>query len=717
MTATQVAALPQARHVLVVATQCPAIDRPMPDLVAVADELHGVLTDPDLGACQDAGVTGAALVRSGSADRATVDAAVRAAIVRAGEARAVLVLAFLGHGQSAKEPHLYYLAADSLPDQSVTAVDVNGLIKVAVGHPHLAGLVVLLDTCQSGAGLPSTGSLVGGFSEGQTRVSVLAAAPAQEPAFDLDFSVRIVHHVREGFHDAGDFVSMRHYRAALAADLPLQDPLALEYNGVATAAEEELWLAKNSRRGPVSAAAGLGTIGADQLASALKSWPQDAADGGDRVRDAADLAALRDRAAQSDEIGALRVYEVADALLLVRETELFLITWAGLRLTPYDVRRAMVELNAGSDWFRTPLTAPAELSAGELMRHFLEDAALQIPHGGGRGRPYARALARCLVAVGHVCGLDTSGEQVQKWGEAHDLTLELTDARRWADGLRAQSGASLVVSLHAALTDWPDSLTVWLRRDDTCSNAHSVACAPSREGVEAALPEVLNWAEEQLPPDVRLTHVDMVVRAALLAKWRPEDADDGLYRLGADRSVVLRWADRLFVPRHFRTINKRARQNLEACRQYLLSTGDAPVWWVNAASNAEVAALREYFRTGQYPLAVGITHRSAVFTELLQTLLPYTPVLLWPDEETGAVIKSPAALARLWERLPADFIRGQRLRWTAGDAKMPDVAVPTPESAELVELALLRAAWHDLPWLDFCDAFRERAPMSAGGSQ
>ncbi|MEW2585235.1 hypothetical protein [Streptomyces virginiae] len=699
------------------ATQCDALaDKTLKDLVKVADELHEVLVDPDLGACRDVGVTGAALVRSGEADRAAVDTAVREAVVRAGEARAVLVLAFLGHGQSPpNSPQLYYMASNSEPGNSVMSFDVNGLIGEAVNQENLAGLIVLLDTCQAGAALPSAEALVGGFRDGQTRLSVLAAAPAQEPAYDLDFSRRIVHHVREGFREAGEFVPVARYRAALVADLPSQDPLHMEYHGVPTAADEGLWLAKNTCRRPVSVPVGLGPIGTAQLDDALRSWPQGGADASLCVGDQQDLAALRDRAGTGDEIGALRVYEVADALLLVRETELFLTMWAGQRITSYDLRRAMTELNAGSEGFRKPLTAPPGLTAGELLRHFLEDAALHDPHGGSR-RPYARALARCLVAVAHACGMDAAGEEVLKWADAHGLTVELTDAVERARRLREQESASLVISLHAALTDWPDSLTVWLRRGDTCSNAHSIPCTPSREGVESALPEVLEWAEDLLPPDVRLTHIDMVVRAALLAKWRPEEAEDGLYRLGVDRSVVLRWADRLFVPRHFRSMNKRARLALEACRTHVLDTGESPVGWMNAATSGEVAALREHCKAGLCPPAVGIGHRSGVFFDLLQTLLPYAPVLLWPDGEAGTVVEPPAGLARLWERLPADFIRAQRLRWSA-DLKGQHAGAPNPESAELMELSALRAAWHDLPWLDFCDSFRGRAPMSAGGTE
>ncbi|MEV8531535.1 hypothetical protein [Streptomyces sp. NPDC051211] len=715
MSTTSAAALPQARHVLVVATQCPRADQELPDLVEVAEQLHGVLTDPALGACQDGGVADAELVRSGSAGRAAVDNAVRDAIVLAGEAHAVLVLAFLGHGQSPKgSPHLYYMANDSEREDANTSVDVNSLITAAVNRPGIAGVIVLLDTCQSAAAVPTAGDLVGGFRDGQTRFSLLTAATAQEPAYDLDFSRRITHHVREGFPEAGEFVPVQHYRAALVKDLPDQDAHALEYDGMPTAAEAGLWLAVNVRRRPVRVAEGLGAIGAADLARALRSWPQAGADTTTHCKDHADLAALRDRAARSPDLGALRVREVTDALLLVREAELFLVAWAGRVLSGYTVRRAMAELNARSSDFREPMRAAPGLSGSGLLRHFLEHAALRETDRDGH-RTSAGAVARCLVAVAHACGLDASGDEVQRWADAHGLTLDLNDAREWSRRMRQQGGASLVVSLHAARYDWPDSLTVWVRRGEECSRAHTFPCTPTQTGVEQALPDVLDWAEEQLPPDVRLNHIDMVVRAELLPKWRPEEAEAGLFLLGVDRSVVLRWADRLFVPRYLRRMNETARRRLESWQHHVLTTGEAPVDWVNAATSGEVEQLRKAFMAGSYQRAAGICRRSGVFAELVQVLLPYTPVLLWPDEETGTVAKPPTVLARFWERLPADFVRAQRLRW-AMQGSGADCVSPTGDNVHLAELAALRAAWHDLPWLDFCDSFQERAPMSAGGS-
>ncbi|MEI5102655.1 hypothetical protein RB200_34260 [Streptomyces sp. PmtG] len=713
MSGTSAAALPQARHVLVVATQCPQADQELADLVKVAQGLHDALTDPALGACQDSGVAGAELVRSGRAGHRAVEDAVRDAIVRAGEAHAVLVLAFLGHGQSPHgTPHLHYMAHDSERDDETTSVDVNGLLTKAVNRRGVAGVIALLDTCHSGAAAPLAGDLVGGFRDGQTRLALLAAAPAREPAYDLDFSRRISAHLRAGFDGAGEYVPVARYRAALAADLPDQDPVALAYDGDPTA-EQDLWLAVNVQRTAVRVAEGLGEIGAQDLALALRSWPQGEARGSASYEYGTELRDLRDRAARSADLGALRVREVADALLLVREAEQFLVTWAGRVLTSYTVRRAMAELNTGGDR-REPVRAAPRLSGAELLRHFLEHAALRETDRDGHHTCTA-AVARCLVALAQVCDLDPADDEIRRWADAHGLTLELNDAREWARRLRQQGEASLVVSLHAARCDWPESLTAWLRRGEECSGAQTFPCAPSQAGVEQVLGDVLEWAEERLPADVRISRVDMVVRAELLPKWRPEQAEVGLFLLGAERSVVLRWADRLFVPRYLRRMNEIARRRLESWQHHVLTTGKAPVDWVRAASAGEVEQVRWAFKTGSCQLAAGIGDRSGVFAELVQVLLPYTPVLLWPDDEDGVVAEPPEGLARFWERLPADFALAQQLRWAAqvGGA---GAGPPTGDSVHLAELAALRAAWHDLPWLDFCDSLQERAPLPAGGT-
>ncbi|MFF6954931.1 hypothetical protein [Streptomyces sp. NPDC008317] len=695
------------------ATQCPQAEQHLTGLVAVADELHSALTDPALGACRGSRTPAAEVVRSGDADQPMVEATVRDAIARAGEAHAVLVLAFIGHGQSPQgSSQLYYMASNSRPEDANSSVDVNGLITAAANQQGIAGIVVLLDTCQSGAALTSAAALVGGFRDGQTRASVLAAASAHEAAYQLDFTRQITRWIREGFEDAGEFVPVGYYRAALIKSLQNQDAVALDYDGMPVASEAGLWLAVNAQRRPVKGAEGLGEIGAADLAAALRAWPDGGV--GTDFRGYDDLARIRDLAARSPDFGALRVREVADALLLVHDTEMFLVKWASRQLTSYTVHRAMAELNTLRRDIHEPLRADPDLSGGDLLTYFLEHAALRQTTMDGR-RTSVQALARGLVAVAEVCELDPSDNDIQRWADSHGVTVELNDAREWSGYQKRQRETSLVVSLHAARIDWPDSLSVWLRRGEECLPLESFACVPTQAGVEEALTEVVHWAEAQLAPDARLNHIDVVVPAALLPSWRPEEVEVGLYLLGVDRTVVLRWADRLFVPRHFHGINEIARARLTEWQHYVLTTGQAPVDWLGPNETGEVQQLRDRLRKGHFQRAIGIGHRSRDFAELVQTLLPYTPVLLWPGEEHHVVDAPPAALARYWEKLPAAFIRAHQLRWDEESDGADCVSGPEDSGiGHLAELAALRTAWHDLAWLDFCRWFQGNTMLPAG---
>ncbi|MCS0638670.1 hypothetical protein NX801_24045 [Streptomyces sp. LP05-1] len=728
------------RHVLVVASQCDS-QQYLKDLDTVAGELYEVLTDPALGACQESPVAGAELVRSGRAGRDTVDTAVRAAIHAAGRQHAVLVLAFVGHGQSPEGSNrLYYLAEATGEEDAAGSVDVNSLVTAAANQDGIAGVVLLLDTCQAAAGLPGLDALVGGYAKGRTRVTALAAAPAQQSAFELDFGRTLTRLIRHGFPGEGEVVPLRAYREALMSELSDQDAAWLDYDGSVTA-DEGLWLAHNARGPRWTAGLELGELGACDLRAALDSWPGGGLSGAAVTEP---LRALRDRAAADPGRGAPRVREVADALLVVADTERALFDWAGSALTTYVIQRAVAALNAGQQGGREPFHPPPELAGRELLRHLLEFTALHAPrlHGRNVRHAAASALAPCLIALAHACGLDCADARADRWAEAAGALPALGDARRQLAAWHGDRRISLIVSLHAARVDWPDSISVWLRDGDGCSHGEVFECVPSQAGVEAVLPEILYWAEDRLPPGARLLQVDVVVPAALLPAWRPEEAEAGLYRLGVDRTVTLRWADRLFVPRHLRGINDRAREQLEKAENQVPVDGEAPVDWLDAEATREPKRLKELCRDGGFNRAIGIGHRPADLVELVQLLLPYTPVLLWPGDESGPAARTQVALGRHWAGLPGKFTAAYlaRLRAAAGrpaagppeavtpGAGPPDTGAPAagplgsegsaagPSGAEVTvhetvheddfaSLAGVRSAWHDLPWLDVCGWF------------
>lgn len=136
------------RRVLVIGSQCDALPR-LSFLPRLADELYEVLADPQLGACTPA------LPRQGPLHDPTlpelVDALERA--FEAGDAEgAMLLLALVGHG-IARGSDFYFLSRDASA-QGRASRDLHlsqHLKELLRDSTELDGLVVLLDTCQSGA--------------------------------------------------------------------------------------------------------------------------------------------------------------------------------------------------------------------------------------------------------------------------------------------------------------------------------------------------------------------------------------------------------------------------------------------------------------------------------------------------------------------------------------------------------------------------------------
>ncbi|MER5770783.1 vWA-MoxR associated conflict system protein [Streptomyces sp. NPDC001985] len=702
------------RQALVVATQC-ARERKLTGLAPVAAALFDALTDPRTGGCEPSGADGTDEVRSGAATRQLIDETVRAAIKCAGEAGAVLVLVFIGHGQApADATTLHYMANDSAPGEAGGSVDVGALLAAAADQPGIGGVVALVDTCHAAAGAPPAANLAGGYAQGLKRVTVLAATAAHRPAYSLDFSRALTSVLREGVPDAGEFLLPRHAKRVLGGKLSNQNVMINDFDGDPDAVDE-LWLAHNACHLPAGGRPGgcLGETGGADLADALAAWPgAPLPPPGGWTR--AELVALTARAIGSPAPEALWVREVAGALVAAVDTAAFLTGWAS-GLTTARLRDAVTlvnRLSATSGPAHPPLRPPAGLTGGELLRHLLEYAALRTApaSAGGTGG----GLARCVAAVADVCGLDCSDGPAREWARRTDAVIALADARDGIAELRARREPRLVISLHAARVDWPESLSVWLREGDRCDHRQEFGCEPTRAGVEEMLPEILDWAEALLPPGAPVRHVDIVAPSSVLLSWQPERARAGLYELGVDRTVTLRWAHRLSVPGRLGRMNRVAREQLRALAEPAPG-GRAPVDWLDADAAGDLAALGEFLRIGRYQRAIGVDHRPPHLAEVADALLPYTPILLWPGAEDGrAGTEQRRSLDELWSRLPAGFGDAYRRRRHADAGLAP--APGTDDGPLLDALAELRAVWHDLEWLDFCQWFetaRSPAPSPA----
>ncbi|MFI1486143.1 hypothetical protein [Streptomyces sp. NPDC020747] len=694
------------RHALVVATQCPAAKQHLSTLVTMAEELHGLLTDPEIGACVPSDPDGGPALRSGKVTARQVEDAVRAAARRANEARAELVLAFLGHGQTPMgNATLYYMADDTLAGDAGSSVEVGKLIADAGDLPGVKGVITLIDTCHAGAGVPDTRALAGGFALGNNRHSLLMAAAAHQNAYDLDFSRELALLLRHGVLGRGEFLRAATLKLELTkpSRIVKQNCENLDRDGDPDAVEE-LWVALNVRRPTWTPGRHIGDFGSEDLREALAAWPGHPALAGGWNPQA--LRALREQAEASESPGALRVRQVADGLLQAGTTVDMVHAWAGRALTTPALRSVAADLNAAyeaADPSFDPLRPPKRTEGTDLLRYILEHAALRV---FATANPVGR-LARAVAAIADRCRLDPDDERVDAWAGSVDGVVELSDAVARQAALRQDGTWRLVISLHTARIDWPESLSVWLRDGERGEHHEEFPCEPTRAGVERLFPEIIAWAWKKVPGGARLRNIDVVVPAPLMLTWEPEKASDGQYALGAGHTVVLRWAGRLAVPGYLAGMNERGRDRLKELDE---RPGDdrAPVDWLADGDTRDTGALTDSLRWGAYDRAIGLDHRPPHLTELVEMLLTYTPILLWPRTDADVDGRGRECLDAYWERLPDQFIEAYRRRWRAEVGGPARPARPADE--HLVGLAGIRAAWHDLEWLDFCRWFEQQPP-------
>ncbi|MFF7775005.1 hypothetical protein ACFZCG_11285 [Streptomyces tanashiensis] len=694
------------RHALVIATQCPAAKQQLSNLVTRANELHRLLTDPEIGACSPSDPDGGLALRSGEASQRQIEDAVRAAAHRADEAGAVLVLAFLGHGQTPLgNSKLYYMAYDTRVDHAASSVAIGNLLTDAGDLPGVKGVITLIDTCHAGAGAPDTQELAGGFSLGKSRYSLLMAAAASQKAYDLDFSRELASLLRDGVPGTGELLRASALKLALTDRILRQNCQVLDWDGDPDAVEE-LWVAVNVRRPAWTPGRQIGDLGSQDLREALAAWPEHPvpADGWNRPA----LRELCERAAGSEAPGALRVWQVAHGLVLAGVTADVIHAWAGQALSTPTLWSVAADLNSDYEAARPPLDPvrpPKWIEGSALLRYILEHAAL---HTSVRGNPVAR-LARVVAALADRCGLGTDDERVRAWARDAGGDIELRDAVARQAALRQDRRWRLVISLHAAQIDWPETVSVWLR-DGGHSEYHEVHhCEPSRTGVERLFPEIIRWARKKVPGGAPITNVDVVVPAPLLLTWEPERASAGRTWLGVRNTVVLRWAGRLAVPGFLAGMNEEDRDRLKELDERCPGDTGAPVDWLSEHDTRDAGMLSERLSLGCYERAIGLDHRPPHIAELMEALLIHTPILLWPRTDSDVGSSGRDRLGEYWDRLPDHFIEAYRHRWSA-EAGGPIRPAGTRDE-RLADLAGLRAAWHDLDWLDFCGWFEQHHPI------
>ncbi|MEU3622495.1 hypothetical protein [Amycolatopsis coloradensis] len=637
-------------------------------LDSAADDLRTRLANPAIGACapNDA--------RPGT--KAEIEQAVRTAIETAGKRRAVLVLAFLGHGFTTdQDSHLYYMAADSRVASPASGVDVARLVTEAAGEPGVAGIILLIDTCHAAGGVPDVHRITGGAGGGRTQVAVLFASTADQPAYGMQLTTSLNVVLRDGIAGVGPRLHLDHDLVTRLRDRIVGQAVGSLNYDANPYAMGELWLARNTAHQAETVTDVVGPTGQEQLRTTVSVWRPDYAFP-ERWSESA-LNELAEYLAGASTPAEQMVLRQVRTILDCVHTAAVLTDISGSSLTTESLRTAArlskIEPN------RT-------LSGTALLRDLLERAALRQTRIRGHR---LEAVVRFVAALAIVTSNGEADPGLRAWAADRQMTTELNDAFAVLAAARQVANTRLVVSLANALTGWPEQVEAWLRQGQQLPDYHRETCErPDRPGVEAAIGAVIRWAHGRLTGVETLEHIDVVAPAHLLASWYPEEADIGAYLLGVHHLVTPRWSGRLGPSPAYGDINHAARTILVR----MAAAERTPVDWITAAELADPGTLKRRLKTGGFGGAIGVNHVPDDLPDVLDLLLPHSPVLLWPRQDSrGAPLSATAD--QHWHTWPDGLLLAYRHRLSDGTTD--------PESC-------LRTVWHDEQWLEFCHWFETR---------
>jgi hypothetical protein len=675
----------QSRHVLVVGAQCEAMGT-LTRLPEAARELHAVLTDPARGACLPRTGDHGSLLVSDTLTPEDVRTAVHEAVRRAQADNAVLVVALLGHGFTPpQQADLYYMVAKSTVGSTMSAVNVGQLLTEAVDERGVEGVIALIDTCHAAGAMPDAGRIAGGVRAGRTRLSVLTAAAADQPARGMRLTFALSEVLREGIAGAGTAVYPdARLTEELRGRIVGQAVGRFEYDNDPFVAEG-LWLARNARSAPGVRGGVVGPVGRQDLETAVAMWRAEMRLPAPLTR--GELETLHTFAQQgqvddaADPRWRTRVTHVVATLLAGAETVVLLSKVFAEVLTSELLREA-----------RQLAGLPPEAEGPELLRDLVEYAALRAARANES--PW-KAPARLVAALAQLSGADTVAPRLREWAGDLGVVTEFNDALAEFARKRQQGELRLVVSLAGALTDWPDEVDAWLLGTGEPLPVHQRFRCESVGpfGTGLAIGAALKWARGRLASPEELVNVDVAAPAHLLARWQPEEAKVGRRLLGVNHDVVVRWSGRMDPMEESGEMNDAARKALRDMAGYAGVT----VEWIGASVLADRQGLEQGLMTGRYDTAVGLDHHPDTLQDVLEQLLPYAPIILWPRRDVRACDDRLRTLVqRNWRSLPGGLPDAYRQRWSR------------EHEGCVACLGDVRAVWHDEAWLEFCRPFEQR---------
>jgi tetratricopeptide (TPR) repeat protein len=239
---------------LVIGSQCPALGdkNHLAFLPTVAQELAAVLTNPEAGGCVPA-VNGDPLLLNPTSAR--LDTAIEQAIANASQNEATLLVAFVGHGEHAKDD--FYLLPYDLPHNramrpnSKVAFQLAHRIKEMLGaYSQLDGLVLLVDTCHAGLGARQAAARWPDIiAEAGGRFEMLTATN-DRLAYDGCFTATLAQLLENGEVSLGENLRSFDLKRLIqaACDKQVATYLAFDGSDYTLLGDEGLWLARNRAR-------------------------------------------------------------------------------------------------------------------------------------------------------------------------------------------------------------------------------------------------------------------------------------------------------------------------------------------------------------------------------------------------------------------------------------------------------------------------------------
>ncbi|MDX3663376.1 hypothetical protein PV646_39320 [Streptomyces sp. ID05-26A] len=305
-------------------------------------------------------------------------------------------------------------------------------------------------------------------------------------------------------------------------------------------------------------------------------------------------------------------------------------------------------------------------------------------------------LVSFVLALALDVGVEPLVPEFLAWAEPLVGRVAVNDLHDKVRRLHESARLRVLLSLHGPPTGgWPESIAVLLLDGDEVRASTAEPCAPNQRSVEKTIGVLLDWVDDLLGDSaLQVSRIDVAVPTALLSLWRPEDAEIGS-RLGLHHDVVVRWSERLSPPAHLSFAVR------EAGRRWPVIEQNGGVDWLADRDTRDLGQLLGHLRSGGYPGGLGLRFTPERNDELLELLLAFSPVLLWPDGETSCWDGIDDELRVQWTVLPAALARAYRLNW--------------PPRREKTPLSGMRAVWDDQEWLTFCRKAKKRARIAPSG--